>query len=304
MSAIKAQAEARRAKILAREKDRLLAAKGEKPFASSPVPASPVPASPAPSAEENNVSVEGNEDVSGGSQVAASPAPSEDLSDVATPFKDRPLAARRNKIKALQEQLEEQGGGISATSASSSDDPPLILPDDLERIRNENTEVKNTKEIVIEKKSIDEINAEVARNTQEFDRTLKIEKKPSSSKDLIKAPKVQPHAMSTDTMMALVRLVLITLVGTFLGYFGGISGQSRIGFSGDTMEADPEVVLLHARLGDGGTGVRRTLSGVFGSPMQCAVLGIIIIWVVASLIKGPLEKMVSCLIYSFSLNIV
>lgn len=276
MSDIKAQAEARRAKILAREKDRLLAAKGEKTFVSSPLPTLPVSsedASPKKLLNENELSSAND------GAVPDSPAPSESQNtsiDGDIPLKDRPLAARRNKIKALQDQIEAQGGvASSADGSSTSDDPPahLVLPSDLEKTRNEKSEVKIAKEIVIEKKSIDEINAAVAQSTEEFDRTIRSPDKKSIAKKELVTSKNQPHVMQTETMMALVRLVLVVLVGTFLGYFGALVGNKK--------KLDATVTPSEGR----------TWSGIFGSPMECAILGIIVIWVFASLIKRPLEKM-------------
>lgn len=116
---IKAAAAARRAKILAREKDRLQAAKGEKAFESMPS------------------------------------TPTDEGADSPGPSKERPLAARRNKLEAIKlEKEREEEETVPKVDSSGmkvpAPDPPDIMPSDLEP----------KKTLVIQSKSIDDINAE------------------------------------------------------------------------------------------------------------------------------------------------
>ena len=248
MSDLKAEAAARRAKILAREKDRLLAAKGEKTFESNPL-------------DSSAVSVDAD-------------AVKEDSSPVA---KERPLAVRRNRVTPTKPNADENNN-ISDENKASNDNSLDNSVDDLK----------------IPKKTIDDINAEVAKNTAKFDETVLNNPNALSAKknEEKKASKPTP-AMTTSTFMSLVRLVLIVSIGSTIGYKSAISKETGIKLNYvDQNKANP----IYNKLGlpdiDAKSRVQFDNINTFENPMQYSVLGITVIWIISMVLKSPLEKSV------------
>ena len=243
-------AEARRAKILAREKDRLLAAKGEKKFEA--------------------VSSESVDD------------------STAALKKERPLAARRNRIAEAAKEKKEEG----------SEDSP--------------------KKIEVPKKTIDEINAEIKANTQKFDADVLAKPKEDSVKKEVVASKEEKksNAMATSTMMGVVRLILLLVFGACIGYRSALSPGSRMekikllenpsyrGNGNGVDEDGAQQALFNKISGDSDSGsisgaTDEDSTGVGLVPwilsygeglLEGGFFGASIVWSVSSMLKRPLEK--------------
>lgn len=251
MSDAKAAAEARRAKILAREKDRLLAAKGEKKFeAVSPE-----------SLDESSASLK----------------------------KERPLAARRNKIAQAAAAVQK----------------------DKEDVDSENTPVK----IEVPKKSIDEINQEIQENTKKFDADMLAKPKEEPLKDeIVKKEEKKVNVMPTSTMMGVVRLLLLLVFGACIGYRSAISPGSRLekinllqNPSTRLINKDEDLVqqaLMNKisgtngdesipRAGNGesdGVGFLPWILAYLEGLLEGGFYGASFVWTVSNMLKKPLEK--------------
>ena len=235
MSDVKAAAAARRAKILAKEKDRLLAAKGEGKFESD---------TPTDAAE-------------------------------AALKKERPLAARQRKIASMASTKATLDP--DATSAITGGEKPMESP---------------------KKKTIEEINADVMKNTATFDATYKKE-----DKDVPVAKKVQEKVkavMPTSTLMSLVRLTLLSLLGAFVGYRSALSEESKHEMylmKTNSKEVDSVAIETKKMLGRI-SGTEDNLIRYNGNDyafsavglLEFGLCGTIIVWFLAYLLKGPLEK--------------
>ena len=235
---------------MAREKDRLLAAKGEKNFeAVSPE-----------SLDESSASLK----------------------------KERPLAARRNKIAQAAAAVQK----------------------DKEDVDSENTPVK----IEVPKKSIDEINQEIQENTKKFDADMLAKPKDEALKDEIVKKEKKVYVMPTSTMMGVVRLLLLIVFGAFIGYRSAISPGSRLekinllqipstrlknkhedsvqqALIDKISRTNGEESIPSAGNGESnGVGFLKWILAYLEGLLEGGFYGASIVWTVSNLLKKPLEK--------------
>ena len=207
--------------------------------------------------------------------------------------KERPLAARRNKIAQAAAAVEKD----------KKDDES----------ENTNTPLK----IEVPKKSIDEINEEIQENTKKFDADMLAKPKEEPAKDVIvqKKEEKKDNAMPTSIMMSVVRLFLLLVFGACIGYRSAMSPGSRmekvnllqnpLSHMADKDTDSIQEVQLNKILG--GKGADESVSGVRdeGSTgvgfipwiakyleglLEGGFYGASIVWTVSNMLKKPLEK--------------
>ena len=233
---------------MARGKDRLLAAKGEKKF-----------------------------------EAVSSETLDEPLAELK---KERPLAARRNKIA-------QAAASIETTNDDNSSDTP--------------------KKIEVPKKTIDEINQEIEENTKKFDADMlaKPKEEPLQSEIVKKKEGRRENVMATGTMMGVVRLLLLLVVGACIGYRSAVSPGSRVERINllqnpiSQLNTDDESLAQQALLNkisgstsssdtgasDGtGVGLVPWILGYGEGLLEGGFYGASIIWTVSGMLKSPLEK--------------
>lgn len=137
----------------------------------------------------------------------------------------------------------------------------------------------------------------VAKNTAKFDEGVLAAPKKTKDKELTTVPVKVPHAMSTSSFMSLFRLVLICVLGSFIGYKSGVSEESMTELL--NYNAMKTLDPLHSKLAkpllsdDSVKDKVAETSGWFsGNMLEMAIFGIITIWLLSSMAKAPLEKII------------
>lgn len=133
----------------------------------------------------------------------------------------------------------------------------------------------------------------MARNTAIFDQNVSVTpKKPKAGNGATNAKLSAP--VSTAGFMAVVRLLLIVIIGSIIGYTTGISQETHNvlmkELSARSEDSSRRQLEQFTKTDEE---VASTSSGIFqGNPMEMALFGIVTIWLLSSMLKSPLQMMV------------